>query len=294
MIQDEVMSPGNAVNRWLEEQWAQFPHEFSVNVEDAAIRCRGWGLEHANKPGIVLVHGFRAHARWWDHIAPSLSETHRVVAMDLSGMGDSDRRPVYSRVQYGREILAVAAFCGFDPFTLITHSFGTMGGLLATTSAPERVKRFVMIDAGLPLTDEGEFKIAVPPQRFYPSYSAAIERFRLIPPGGWPIPGILDYIAHHGVCQTSEGWTWKFDPAAAISLNAERFRDQLGPVMVPVDVIHGDRSEIMIPERIAEARRIAPDCGTPLSIPASHHHIMIEQPIALIAALRGLLANERV
>jgi 3-oxosteroid 1-dehydrogenase len=37
---------------------------------------------------------------------------------------------------------------------------------------------------------------------------------------------------------------------------------------------------------------MAPHAGQAIAIPAAHHHIMIEQPIALVAALRGLLAND--
>ena len=34
-----------------------------------------------------------------------------------------------------------------------------------------------------------------------------------------------------------------------------------------------------------------PDGRGPFAIPGAHHHMMIDQPLALIALLRGLLAN---
>ena len=51
----------------------------------------------------MLVHGGAAHSRWWDHIAPMLTEGWRVVAVDLSGHGDSDRRDHYSLDTWARE-----------------------------------------------------------------------------------------------------------------------------------------------------------------------------------------------
>jgi hypothetical protein len=36
-----------------------------------------------------------------------------------------------------------------------------------------------------------------------------------------------------------------------------------------------------------------PACGAPIIVPLSHHHIMIEQPVGLVAALNGLLAHPR-
>jgi pimeloyl-ACP methyl ester carboxylesterase len=90
-----------------------------------------------------------------------------------------------------------------------------------------------------------------------------------------------------------DGWTWKFDPNAAASLNEEDYRDSLFGVEVPVDLIHGDMTEIMNPDRRAQLRRMAPNMGQEIAIPASHHHILIEQPASLVAAIEGLLANER-
>lgn len=278
---------------WLEAQWAQTPRSFIVPVDGADIACRGWNLDEDALPGLVLVHGFRAHACWWDHIGPSLARTHRVAALDLSGMGDSDRRETYSRVQFGRDILAVAAACGFDPVTIVSHSFGTMGAILAANSAPERVRRLIMIDAGLPLVDEGEHQIPVMPSRTYATKEAAVERFRLIPPGEWPIPEVLDHIARNAVRETAEGWTWKFDPALPVTLNREAYRADLERIAVPVAIVHGDRSEIMTDARVAEAYRLAPHAGSAVAIPACHHHVLVEQPIALVTALLGLLANPR-
>lgn len=271
------------------------PEQCSIEVEGANIAFRGWNLGAVDLPGLVLIHGFRAHARWWDHIAPSLARTHRVAAIDLSGMGDSDRRPTYSRAQFSREILAVAAACEFDRVTLVGHSFGSMGAILASIAAPDRVRRLVIIDTALPTIADVGHQIPVPPRRLYPSRAAAVERFRLIPPGEWPNPDILAYIAHHAVRETSEGWTWKFDEDAAASLNAEAatYRSDLFGVPVPTDLIYGAETEIMTPERRAMAAEIAPFCGPPIAVPCAHHHVMIEQPIALVSALDALLAVPR-
>lgn len=289
------MTGDEATANWLLEQWAIPATESRVEVEGASISYRGWNLGATDLPGLLLVHGFRAHARWWDHIAPSLARTHRVAAIDLSGMGDSDHRPVYQRAQTAREVLAVAADCGFDSVTLVAHSYGALSCIMASIAMPERVRRLVIIDTALPtLTDVGN-QIPVSPKRLYPSREAAVARFRVIPPGNWPNPLVVAYIAHHSVRETPEGWTWKFDEDAATSLNTEAhsYRADLFGVPVPTDVIYGADTEIMNPGRRAMAAEIAPLCGPPIAIPCSHHHIMIEQPVALAAALDALLAVSR-
>jgi pimeloyl-ACP methyl ester carboxylesterase len=170
-----------------------------------------------------------------------------------------------------------------------------MSGIVASIAAPERVRRLVIIDTALPVRTDGGDQIPTPPKRFYRTREDAIERFRLIPPGGWPNPLVLAYIAHHSVRETPDGWTWKFDGDAAASLNAEAhsYRADLFGVTVPTDVIFGTESEVMNAERRAMAAQIAPLCGPPIAIPCSHHHIMIEQPVALAAALDALLAVPR-
>src|SRR5260370_36800646 len=62
----------------------------TTTVDGASIAYRAWGDPDGRS--IVLVHGGAAHSRWWDHIAPMLTDGWRVVAVDLSGHGDSDRR----------------------------------------------------------------------------------------------------------------------------------------------------------------------------------------------------------
>ena len=72
----------------------------------------GCGAAAASGRGIVLVHGGAAHSRWWDHIGPLLAADRRVVAIDLSGHGDSGRRESYSFDAWAGEMLAVAADAG--------------------------------------------------------------------------------------------------------------------------------------------------------------------------------------
>jgi pimeloyl-ACP methyl ester carboxylesterase len=287
------MTGDEAVADWLKAAWAVQPTLFRAEYEGAAIACRGWNLDRADLPGIILVHGFRAHARWWDHVAPALAEAHRVVALDLSGMGDSDRRPAYSRALHGREIDAAARAAGIARPTVIAHSYGAIASLMLCAAAPERVRRLIIIDSALPTAEDSRLQIPAAPLRTYPDQASAIARFRLMPPGGWPQPDILAYIAEHSVTETADGWGWKFDNDAPLSLNREVYRPHMLGVTVPCDIVYGDRSEIFTAERRARAAEIVAVSGRYIAIPAAHHHVMIEQPLALIAALHALLANDK-
>src|ERR1700744_6434369 len=103
----------------------------AVTVAGTEIAYREFGDGAGS--GIILVHGGAAHARWWDHIAPLLASGRRVVAVDLSGHGDSGRREKYTLDGWAGEVMAVAAHAGFaGPPVVVGHS---MGGFVALRTA---------------------------------------------------------------------------------------------------------------------------------------------------------------
>ncbi len=280
-----------AANDWIVQAWAAQPETFAMEVEGARIICRGWNLDRPDFPGIVLAHGFRAHARWWDHIAPWLTGGHRVVAFDFSGMGDSDHRADYARDQHAREVVAVATHLAFDRPTVIAHSYGGLIALLAARRQPDAFGRLVIIDSALPVNHDGTRHLEMGPTRVSPDRAAAVSRFRLLPPGGWPDPQLLNYIAEHSVRPVEDGWTWKFDPQVAESLNADKaFRDRMIGVTIPASFIYGALSEIVTAERLDQIATLMPHAGVPIAIPAAHHHVLLDQPLALISVLRTLIA----
>ncbi len=288
------MSTRGPLSDWLAEAWAEEASVGAVEVEGATVRYRGWGLDHADRPGLVLVHGFLAHARWWDHIGPRLADRYRVIAPDFTGMGDSDRRPQYCRRQYGRELIAAARHADLDRAIVVAHSFGAVSSLYAARIAAKLVERVVVIDANVFRREEADTAVPVQPEKHYPSFEAALARYRLMPPGAGPDPNILDYIARHSIRETERGWSWKFDPETFRSVHREKIRDELRGLVHPVDFIHAGHSEVVGKEELANFLVAMPGCGWPVTVPLSHHHIMIEQPIGLLAAIDGLLAHARL
>ena len=76
--------------QWFLDALATPPEHAETEVDGVPIHYRRWGS--TARPGLVLVHGGAAHSGWWDHIAPLLAGEYCVVALDLSGHGDSGRR----------------------------------------------------------------------------------------------------------------------------------------------------------------------------------------------------------
>jgi len=102
---------------------------------------------------------------------------------------------------------------------------------------------------------------------------------------------VIGYIASHvaatSIRQVDGGWTWKWDPAvfdrtmppeplARVDCRVALFRAEHG-------ILSTELSDVMY-DRLG---RVAPV----IEIPASAHHIMLDQPIALVAAICTLLSD---
>lgn len=294
---DKVLPSGSepAANRsglqaWLDQAWKQEAEVRNVEVEGAQVSYRAWGLDQTDKPGLILVHGVLAHARWWDHIAPSFADRFRVVALDFTGMGDSARRPTYSRPQYARELAGVARHAGLRNGVLVAHSFGATPALYAALHFPDLFERVIAIDARVFREHTGKH-LPGRQERIYATREEAVSRYRLIPPSAGLHPDILGYVAWHSVAPSSDGWRWKFDPETIDPVDRWGMVDEMRFKPLAVDLIYGGESSFMTAENIANFLHHMPDCGAPVEIPLANHHIMLEQPAALIAAINGLLAR---
>ena len=53
--------------------------------------------------------------------------------------------------------------------------------------------------------------------------------------------------------------------------------------------VYGDESAIVSHELAHEIVKRIPDCRGPIAIPQSHHHVLLDQPLSLVSALRALL-----
>jgi len=117
-----------------------------VEVEGCPIHYLQWG--ESGRPGIVFVHGGAAHAHWWTFIAPHFLPEYQVVALDLSGHGDSGRREDYPRELWASEVLAVAEGAGFDaPPIVIGHSMGGFVSIAAAALYGDRLAGAVILDS---------------------------------------------------------------------------------------------------------------------------------------------------
>jgi pimeloyl-ACP methyl ester carboxylesterase len=245
-------------------------------------------------PPLVFVHGFRGHAHWWDWIAPSFAHDYDVVALDLSGMGDSSWRAQYDRPLFAQDILGLIDHLG-DPALVVGHSFGGTSLIHACavdseTSSQPRIDHAIVIDSWIRFPDDPVYKPGqLRPGQTYGDFESARSRFRLVPAQAVAEPSMMDHLARHSLCEVDGRWHWKFDPAMREFSPINNGPELLQRVRTPLDIVYGGTSSIVNRERAKRCvDRLAHGRG-PFEIPDGGHHMMFDQPEALVATIDVLL-----
>ena len=290
-----------------------FNNAFTVERREGWIDCGGtkvhffsWG--NPSNPGIILMHGFMAHARCWAFIAPLLSENYHLAAFDLTGMGDSGWRESYTVLDRVDEAKAVATHLGMTrqnkkPF-LVCHSYGGSVGLTAAEKEAELWGGLIVCDMTMLAPDEiSDFESyrkkrqqrGVKPHRVSETLDAAKKRFRLAPEQPCENGYLMEYMAYHSLKEVEKGWIWKFDPRI-LGPDEERSPDwwqslsnRFADMELPRAVIFGEHSQ-MFSSRAAKHIRLNSSDNIPMvQINNAYHHIMLDQPLAFSAAIDAVL-----
>jgi pimeloyl-ACP methyl ester carboxylesterase len=280
---------------WFAQAIAQTPDSKFVTVDGARIHYLRWG--DCARPGLLLVHGNGAHAYWWSFVAPFLAREYNVAAMDLSGMGDSDWRSVYSMELFVEEQLAVCADAGMfglsEPPIIVAHSFGGFVTMLTGALYGDRLAGTVIVDSPVHTPDRpgGPPKRDLRPHNIYPTLAAALARFRLMPPQSCENLYLVDWVARHSLKDVAGGFSWKFDPRIWQDFSIGDTAARLQQTKCRIAIFRGENSVLMPPEIGEYMFNLLGRAAPVVEIPQAQHHVMLDQPLAFVAALRALLAD---
>lgn len=277
---------------WWQQALTVEPEIESVQVDGSRIEYRRWGDQ--TNPALILIHGAAAHANWWDFIAPYFAQEYCVVAPHLSGMGNSDYREAYSSSIFAGDVMGVYEQLGLDKRSVVIgHS---LGGAVALTLAAEHGDQFraaVMIDsavfppgADLPFDPT---KAPYRPKTICDDYETAAERFFLLPPQPCDQPHLLEHVVRHSITQMQGGWSWKFDDKLFLNMTLHDQHAELKNLGCALAYLHGEHS-VVVSDLVLDYLRQEFAADIPIiEIPDAHHHLLIDQPLALISTLRTLL-----
>lgn len=266
------------------------PESGFVEVEEVDINFLYWS--DPGNPGLLFVHGHNAHAHWWDFIAPAYKDDYQTVAIDLSGMGDSDHRDEYSADTYASEILAVADKNEMLQNTiLVAHSFGGMMALRTVASYASRFKGLILLDSGVKHPDDERPRDVErwSQPKVYPDLDVARSRFRLQPPQQCANEYLVQHIARNSIEHVDEGFVWKFDEELNSRMQATADIEQdLRSLTCKIALIYGDNSEYFSAKSAAYMKELQPTLEV-YELADAQHHLFLDQPIAFMKQLGAIL-----
>jgi pimeloyl-ACP methyl ester carboxylesterase len=101
---------------------------------------------------IVLLHGWPQTWLEWKKIMPSLAKRHRVVAVDLRGLGDSTRPADgdYSKLAAAGDIAQLIDALELGPVHVVGHDMGAAVAYALAATRPDLVRDLVALDMLLP------------------------------------------------------------------------------------------------------------------------------------------------
>jgi len=295
------MSTSANAPEWFRRALATPGESHFVEIADCPIHYLRWGDKRA--PGLLFVPGTGGHAHWFSHVAPFFADQFNVVSIDLSGCGDSGRRENYSLELIRAEIMGVCADAGMlaarTAPILAGHSIGGHSVVRTAIAHSEALLGIIAIDSlrYRRLPKDGIFRTIdgpMPPprpQRVLTDLEGALARFRLTPESEVPIAAdyLLDHIARQSLRPVEGGWAWKSDGAVtALITPGLELKDALAGLSCCAALIYGAHTHLA-DETVVEAMTAATQGEVPvLVMPGSGHYPMLDNPIAFVAAIKGI------
>ncbi len=303
---DDTPDFGLDTPAWFRRAMVQEREEGFADAGGCPIHYFRWG--DPSKPGVILLHGFLAHARVFAFIAPLMTEDFHVVAYDLGGMGESGFRDAYDAETQAADLMAVAEDTGmFDggrkPF-LVSHSYGGGVAMDAVEQSPDRFSGLIVTDMMMLRPDAMKEHMGermdrrqntVPQKnKVYPDLETAMGRFRLQPEQPCENDYLFKYLAFHSLKKVEGGWSWKFHPSIfnrdIRTLDAWlRQPHRLAEIALPKAIIYGENSTLFTRDSSAYLREINKDPLPIIEVPDAHHHLMLDQPVAYASAIKSVL-----
>jgi pimeloyl-ACP methyl ester carboxylesterase len=246
---------------------------------------------------LVCLHGNSANAWWWQPMTEALGDSDfRVLALDLRGHGESDwvRPPAYLPTDYAADVARFLRGMALADPVVIGHSMGGICALALVVNYPKLVRAAVVVDVAVTSSHRRNRylqRLRALPTVTYPDLETAKARFRLMPNEGAIPTATLAMIGESSLGRTDNGrYTMKFDRESFFGGDGLDVVDAIRRVEIPLLLVRGERSRIMTAEAAERAAASNPVARL-VTIPAAHHHVLLEHPASLASTVREFVTG---
>lgn len=110
-------------------------------------------FEDGEGENVLLIHGNPTSAYLWRNIVPNVADAHRAIAVDLIGMGRSEKPDIgYKFADHYRYFEGFIEALGLEDVTLVGHDWGATLAWEYARRNPDRVRRLAFMEGVLPPT----------------------------------------------------------------------------------------------------------------------------------------------
>ncbi|NKY97150.1 alpha/beta fold hydrolase [Nocardiopsis alborubida] len=299
------------------------------DVELARSLDGGFSSRHADVNGVrlhyveggsgtpLLLLGGWPQTWWqWHRVMPALARRHRVIAVDLRGMGGSSKPAGgYDKKTMARDVRELVRHLGLESVDVVGHDIGAMVAYAYAANHPEATRRICMLDVAHPDDGWSEFRLLPEPGQpvntpvgdggnpllWWFAFNQVLGLPEELLEGRTRV--LVDWLAEHVTKdpgsideRSREVYARALSSADAVRAGNAWYRafntdiaDErtYAPVSAPILVLGGELSNH------ASLREVMPAKGTDVRVVRvddSGHYVPEEQPGAVIDALESFLA----
>lgn len=244
------------------------------------------GPTGTGRPTAILEHGLGADYGVWESVLTGLEPTDRVCAYDRAGEFGMSKLPdgfrtTDDQVADLHALLAGAVIA--PPYVLVGHSIGGWNNLVYAQRFPDEVAGVVFVDVRPPAASR-EWLAALPPESPSDSQVLKDNRFDLTTFEQDPSrnPEMLDLVASAAEAQAAPGFG---DRPLVVLTQADSGAAWEGLEPALASTLEGITRDLV-------AKMVAlSSAGSELKVADTGHEIQVDQPKAVIDAIRDVLSR---
>ncbi|WP_159016770.1 alpha/beta fold hydrolase [Cognatiluteimonas profundi] len=283
---------------------ADAPREWSLDLPTG--RIAGLRAGEPGAPRVLALHG------WLDNAAsfvPLAAHLHGLdlVCPDFPGHGRSAHLQPgadYSFAAAVHSVLDIADGLGWERFAVLGHSMGAGIGSLVAAACPDRIDRFVAIEALGALAETPDRTVQRLREAVAATRALQHKRLRVFPDIASATRArmqanalsepIARLLVERGLVPVEGGYIWSSDPRLTLPTmlrtTEEQVRDLVAGITCPTRVLFADPAQPYLPDALRRERAALLPCGD-LRILAGGHHLHMEDPAAVADAIGDFLSR---
>jgi pimeloyl-ACP methyl ester carboxylesterase len=258
-----------------------FGQDKFLSVNGLQMHYVEWGL--ADRPAMVLLHGFQSHAHTWNTFSAAMADTYHVLALDQRGHGDTAWAPDgnYTSEAFVRDIVDVMDALQAAPAIVVGHSMGGRHAAMVAAAYPDKVAKVVIVDTAAERPPARAEQLAPQPDTapqletfacFEAVMRQGMTQYPLTPEAE------LRHANYHNLYRGADGkWRWRWDLKLIEQRRLNRALQQdlyayLRRVGCPTLLVRGEQSPSLSPEIAQKMVHCLPQ-GRLVQVPAAAHTV---------------------